>query len=59
MRDNVLGNQLWTTYENLTPRSGLKPVSPALAGGFLMTGPPGEPETVAQPSCFPYQTAEA
>ena len=23
------------------PRSGIKPISPALAGGFLTTGPPG------------------
>ena len=26
------------------PRSGLEPVSPALAGGFLTTAPPGKPE---------------
>ena len=25
------------------PRPGLKPVSPALAGGFLTTAPPGKP----------------
>ena len=25
------------------PGPGLKPVSPALAGGFLTTAPPGEP----------------
>ena len=24
------------------PRPGIKPVSPALAGGFLTTGPPGK-----------------
>ena len=27
------------------PRPGLKPVSPALAGGFLTTAPPGKPMT--------------
>ena len=27
------------------PGPGLKPVSPALAGGFLTTAPPGKPET--------------
>ena len=26
------------------PISGIEPVSPALAGGFLSTGPPGKPE---------------
>ena len=26
------------------PRPGLKPVSPALAGGFLTTEPPGKPD---------------
>ena len=25
------------------PRSGIKPVSPALAGGFFITEPPGKP----------------
>ena len=25
------------------PRPGLEPVSPALAGGFLTTAPPGKP----------------
>ena len=28
---------MWTL-----PRAGIKPVSPALAGGFLTTGPPGK-----------------
>ena len=27
------------------PRPGLEPVSPALAGGFLTTAPPGKSET--------------
>ena len=27
------------------PGPGLKPVSPALAGGFLTTAPPGKPHT--------------
>ena len=27
-----------------SPGSGLKPVSPALAGGFLTTAPPGKPD---------------
>ena len=26
----------------LVPESGIKPTSPALAGGFLTTGPPGK-----------------
>ena len=26
----------------LVPRPGIKPMSPALAGGFLTTGPPGK-----------------
>ena len=26
------------------PEPGLEPVSPALAGGFLTTAPPGKPE---------------
>ena len=26
------------------PRSGIKPVSPALAGGFVITEPPGKPQ---------------
>ena len=29
------------------PGPGVKPVSPALAGGFLTTAPPGEPKTLA------------
>ena len=28
------------------PRPGLEPVSPALAGGFLTTAPPGKPQSV-------------
>ena len=28
------------------PRPGLEPVSPALAGGFLVTVPPGKPKTL-------------
>ena len=27
------------------PGPGLEPVSPALAGGFLTTAPPGKPDT--------------
>ena len=27
-----------------SPGSGLEPVSPALAGGFLTTAPPGKPD---------------
>ena len=30
------------------PGPGLEPVSPALAGGFLTTVPPGEPQTFCQ-----------
>ena len=28
------------------PRPGLEPVSPALAGGFLTTAPPGKPKVL-------------
>ena len=28
------------------PRPGLEPVSPALAGGFLITAPPGKPKAI-------------
>ena len=28
------------------PRPGLEPVSPALAGGFLTTAPPGRPQNI-------------
>ena len=28
------------------PGPGLEPVSPALAGGFLTTAPPGKPSTI-------------
>ena len=28
------------------PRPGLEPVSPALAGGFLTTAPPGKPSSI-------------
>ena len=28
------------------PRPGLEPLSPALAGGFLTTAPPGKPPTL-------------
>ena len=27
----------------LVPQPGIKPMSPALGGGFLTTGPPGKP----------------
>ena len=30
--------------ETLVPRPEIKPVSPALGGGFLTTGPQGEPQ---------------
>ena len=29
------------------PRPGLEPVSPALAGGFSTTGPPGKPRQIS------------
>ena len=37
------------------PEPGLKPVSPALAGGFLTTAPPGKPKKrrVLVGSCCP------
>ena len=36
------------------PRPGIKPVSPALAGEFLTTGPPGKSSSIllAQPSLY-------
>ena len=34
--------ELWHTGMWDLLRSGIKPVPPALAGGFLTTGPPGE-----------------
>ena len=36
------------------PRRGIKPVSPALEGEFLTTGPPGKPSSIlpAQPSLY-------
>ena len=36
------------------PDSGIKPVSPALAGGFFTTGPPGKPKRLAKKSCMPF-----
>ena len=43
------------------PRPGLKPVSPALAGGFLTTAPPGKPKlnmilTLTSPHILPLPT---
>ena len=35
------------------PGPGLKPVSPALAGGFLTTAPPGKPDITGFGLCFP------
>ena len=32
------------------PNSGIKPVSPALAGGFFTTEPPGKPTAGATPT---------
>ena len=32
-------------YGILVPQPGIKPESPALAGGFSTTGPPGKPPT--------------
>ena len=42
------------------PRPGLEPVSPALAGGFLTTAPPGKPHTsplmfLNPPDVLPFQ----
>ena len=36
----------------LTPQLGIEPVSPALEGGFLTTGPPGESLDPSFESCF-------
>ena len=36
---------LWGVWD--LPGSGLKPVSPALAGGFLTTVPPGKPSVLS------------
>ena len=33
------------------PRPGLEPMYPALAGGFLTTGPPGKSENKFDPLC--------
>ena len=35
------------SQHHLLPRSGIKPMSPALAGGFLTTEPPGKPLLLA------------
>ena len=41
-----------TAYGILVPRTGIEPVSPALEGRFLTTGPPGKsPEAVIFPIC--------
>ena len=34
-----------------SPRPGIKPVSPALAGGFLTTAPPGKSQTLSLLIC--------
>ena len=34
------------------PGPGLEPVSPALAGGFLTTAPPGKPMLTGLPAMF-------
>ena len=39
----VLGLCCSAAYEILVPRPGTEPVSPALQGGFLTTGPSGSP----------------
>ena len=36
----------------LVPRPGIKPVSPALAGGFLTTGPPGKSHIYHSDPCL-------
>ena len=36
------------------PRPGLEPVSPALAGRFSTTAPPGKPSTRIFKNCFDY-----
>ena len=33
------------TARGIFPDQGFEPVSPALAGGFLITGPTGSPDT--------------
>ena len=39
------------THRTLAPRPGMEPVSPALLGGFLTTGPPAKsPPWVVKPS---------
>ena len=35
------------------PNPGIKPVSPALAGGFFTTDPPGKPLQPSYPGTFP------
>ena len=41
---HVHGAQTWLPHGMviLAPRPGIKPVSPALEGKFLVTGPPGK-----------------
>ena len=36
---NFFGHGMW----DLAPRPGIKPLPPALAGGFFTTEPPGKP----------------
>ena len=36
------------------PRPGLEPVSPALAGSFSTTAPPGKPPVISFGACFAY-----
>ena len=51
----------WSGVPFPTPRDlpdpGIEPtslVSPALAGGFFTTGPPGKPKRLAKKSCMPF-----
>ena len=37
------------------PNPGIKPVSPALAGGFFTTEPPGKPEVYMISMSIPFQ----
>ena len=39
-----MGPKCPTVCETLVPGPGIKPVSLALQGGFLTTGPPGKPQ---------------
>jgi len=40
------------------PGSGIEPMSPALAGGFFTTEPPGQPRIMVLFTLFPFMLLE-